>query len=181
MIDQPDWQEYSTNLVKPWDYWLGVPASLTQALSDAGGEVCQLTVQQEGYAQPWIDECEFLEIDANSSQHWVREIILSQPKLGELVYARSVFPQDLIQHHAEFLRLGNQVLAQVLFDNPHIYRGDIEVAQLNKNHRLFKIILSKGLVSEDQKLWARRSRFHIKNHQLLVCEVMLDAVKKLKK
>lgn len=179
MIVHPNWQEYSTTLVKPWDYWLGVPASLTQALADAGGERCDLTVQQEGYAEPWVDECEFLEIDSNNHQHWIREIVLSQPKAGQLVYARSVFPQELLAQHQEFLKLGNNVLAQVLFDDPHIYRGDIEVAQLGKNHELFNIILSKGLVAENQQLWARRSRFHVRNHQLLVCEVMLNAVKDL--
>ena len=181
----PNWHESSKDLIKPWDYWLGIQSSLTQALAKAGGQKCELAVKQEGYAQPWQDECEFLEInqsdqsDQSDQQHWVREITLSQAKHGELVYARSVFPKELIEHHAEFLTLGNSVLAQVLFDNPHIYRGDIEISQLNKDHDLFKIILAAGLVLENQTLWARRSRLHVKNHQLLVCEVMLDAVKKI--
>lgn len=174
----PDWQEYqANNLPKPWDYWLGTQGSLTQALERAGNQRCELAIQQEGYAKPWQDECEFLELN-NLDQHWVREITLAQ-KNTKLVYARSVFPKELIAHHKEFLGLGNQVLAQVLFTNPNIYRGDIEIVSLNKHHELFKLILNAGLVDSDQALWARRSRFHVKNHCLLVCEVMLDAVENL--
>lgn len=173
MPSLPHWQEYHDNFPQPWGTWLGVPGSLTGALQKRGGEPCQLQVQREDYAFPWSDECEFLEL-ASNEKHWVREITLSQ-KLP-LVYARSIFPQALIAHHPQFTQLGGGVLAEVLFNDPHIYRGDIEVAKLHSEHVLFTHIASVGLVGKDQSLWARRSRFHIKNHQLMVCEVFLDAI-----
>ena len=171
------WQTYSPNdLPEPWRYWLGVQGSLTQVLTAAGGQACMLQVQQEGMGEPWPEERDFLSLPA-LGQHWIREITLSQAQ--PLVYARSIFPQSLLVECPQFSQLGTQVLASLLFSDPDVRRGAIEVAQLSHEHLLFQSIIAAGLVNEGQSLWARRSRFHRREQQLLVCEVFLDAVNTL--
>jgi chorismate--pyruvate lyase len=165
----PNWMPYvAEDIPSLWRFWLGVPGSLTKALEEKGGSPCILEIQQEGYTQPWLDECEFLSLEAGSI-NWVREITLSQET--RLIYARSVFPSSLIASSPVFSELGTNVLASLLFSDPDIRRGDIEVAKLSQGHALFDRIASSSPF-----LWARRSRFHVRDQQLLVCEVFLDAV-----
>lgn len=161
MRKKSDWQPYPfARVPSPWCYWLGIPGSLTKALEEKSGQACVVTIRREAYDYPLPEECEFLSL-AVGDTHWVREVTLSQQQ-RPLVNARSVFPRALIHSFPEFAQLGTQVLGNLLFSNDlGIYRGEIEVAKLPSD------------------VWARRSRFHVREHQIVVCEVFLHAVASL--
>ena len=82
----------------------------------------------------------------------VREVEL----IGEqqpVVFARSVIPKTVDTE--ELLAIGSQPLGEILFDDPLIYRDQLEVGQ-------------------HQGVWTRRSTFVVGKTKLLVSEIFLE-------
>jgi chorismate-pyruvate lyase len=79
-------------------------------LEEASGIACQIVVQNESWQMPWEDECEILSLD---EECWIREVVMiaHQPVL----FARSVFPRQLVEHFPALMALGSQSLGKTLF------------------------------------------------------------------
>ena len=82
----------------------------------------------------------------------VREVELigyGQP----VVFARSVIPKNADTNN--ILTIGSKPLGEILFNDPTIARGQLEVGSFNN-------------------IWARRSTFTIAETKLLVSEIFLE-------
>lgn len=158
-----DAQRYlTTDLPAQLRPWLLAEGSLTQLLIAASnGEFRVERVMQE-WQRPTLSEARLLQIDP--SQHaLIREVILwgcGKP----WVYARSVIPARSLRGDLQRLRkLRNSSLGTLLFSFPQLQRTPFELASI-----------ATGNAPIQQTLWARRSRFSIDEHSLIVGEIFLD-------
>ncbi|MFN3234802.1 MAG: chorismate--pyruvate lyase family protein [Gammaproteobacteria bacterium] len=149
-------------------------ASLTKYLSAHTGTHCDVKVLNEFWEIPMPDEALNLGLSDQTSA-WIREVkLMCDDKI--YVYARSVFSQALLENQKKrFDGLKNQSLGELLFIDPAISRGDIEVTRVSSGDYFYDQAV-KLLSSPPDQLWARRSNFFIEGHPLLVCEVFLDYV-----
>lgn len=148
--------------------WLLDRGSLTERLLEKSGGAFRVQVlhQQWGVAHP--DEAKLLGIRQRQAV-LVREVIL-YGKGQAWVYARSVLPAKSLDRSLRHLkRLGNKPLGAVLFNNPHMQRGEIEIALLDPK-RLPTAV--------DHAVWGRRSVFFLHHQPLLVSEIFLPALVK---
>ena len=145
--------------------WLCAEGSLTQRLTDAGNDDfrVELLAQEEQPAR--ADEAQALGI-APGQPVWVRQVLLHTDGAPR-VFARSVAPLSALGSAAvELNGLGTTSLGHLLFRNPQIRRGPIEIS------RYPAAWLPCAWQAEG--LWARRSHFSDGDLQLLVCEVFLQ-------
>lgn len=208
-LPNPAWKNVFQALDMPLDcmHWLANADSLTKALEDASGTQCQVAVQQEGWDEPWEDECgalstaqrSFGDVIEGRADHgryrargqrcpfprnitetfgkteiyhyWIREVVLSARQPA--IFARTIFPQALVNNVPAIAQLGNQSLGRTLFADNRFQRGPIEVAEINFEHLLWQHIPERLRSAE---LWARRSVFSSDIGSLLVSEVFLSYV-----
>jgi len=105
---------------------------------------------------------------------WLREVQLLCDDQS-WVYARTVIPATTLAGPARcLLRLGNRPLGAVLFADPTVVRGGVEIACLRSRHRLYRRA-SLSLTTKPTILWGRRSLFWMGGRPLLVAEVFLPA------
>ncbi|MEH6565898.1 MAG: chorismate lyase [Halopseudomonas sp.] len=149
----------------PLFHWLCAEGSLTQRLTDAGNNdfKVELLAQEEQPAR--ADEAQTLGIAAGQPV-WVRQVLLHTAGAPR-VFARSVAPLSALGSAAvELHKLGTTSLGHLLFRNPQINRGPIQISRYP----------AEWLPSpwRAEGLWARRSQFSDGELQLLVCEVFLQ-------
>ena len=130
--------------------WLLDNQSLTAKLRNKYSDFCvNITSQEEN--KPY--ECELNLLDINKVQTFiVREVELigyGQP----VVFARSVIPKNTDTD--TILAIGSKPLGEILFNDPTIARGLLEVGSYND-------------------IWARRSTFTVAETKLLVSEIFLE-------
>lgn len=155
----------------PSCYWqLSPPANIRDWLLESGSLTTRLVSLSEGHfrvellrqywAQPALEEARRLGM-AIGRYALIREVAL----LGHdtpWVRARSVIPASSLQGAGQRLgRLGTRSLGHLLFRDPTLARGAIEIAQIQQ---------PEGLV------YARRSRFVYHGQPLLVAECFLPAL-----
>jgi chorismate--pyruvate lyase len=78
-----------------------------------------------------------------------------------------------------FAGLGNRSLGSFLFAHPQFRRDTLEYCRLPPGHPLHRRLCALS-GHPWPALWARRSRHHLGNASVLVCEVFLPAVEKLR-
>ncbi len=92
------------------------------------------------------------------------------------VYARTVVPRSTyMAMQYRFNKLGNTSLGELLFTDPTVKRGDIQIARLTPEHWLYQL----AVLEEDYRpseLWARRSVFELSGKKLLVNEIFLPTL-----
>lgn len=74
--------------------------------------------------------------------------------------------------------LGNRSLGSLLFAYPGFQRGTIEFLRLDARHPLYRRAAALGAVGAT--LWARRSLHRLGRQQVLVTEVFLPEIRRLK-
>jgi len=75
-------------------------------------------------------------------------------------------------------RLGSRSLGSLLFSWPGFRRGAIEYCRLDARHPLFRRAAVHG--GSGKYLWARRSLHRLGRQEVLVTEVFLPAITRLK-
>ncbi|MEW5770077.1 MAG: chorismate lyase [Pseudomonadota bacterium] len=169
------WQPHLLR-VTPYRRWLCTPGSLTHALMRAcpAFNVARLA-QAAGPAH--ADE-EALMALRRRRLAMVREVLLRCG--GEpLVFAHSVIPlAGLRGPWVGLSGLGNRPLGAALFSDPRIRRHPLEFRRLDRRHPLYRKA-ARHLDAPPRELWARRSRFALQGHSILVTEVFLPAILKL--
>jgi chorismate--pyruvate lyase len=114
----------------------------------------------QGWARPALEECRRLGLPPGRHA-LIREVELlghGQP----WVRARSVLPLPCLGGRGRRLRrLGNRSLGGLLFKDPTLKRGPIEIACLQQ---------------AEGEAWARRSLLHFHGKPLLVAECFLPAL-----
>ena len=91
------------------------------------------------------------------------------------VFARTLIPARSLQGAARRLAfLGDRPLGEVLFADPHMQRGDIQMARITERHRLF--FRATKHLSKAEEIWGRRSLFKLAGNPLLVNEIFLPDI-----
>ncbi len=155
--------------------WLVDTGSLTRRVVRACPGHMRVEVLREVWGRADAGEAVTLGMHRNrQSRVWLREVRLlcdEQP----WVYARTVIPVHTLTGPARcLLHLGSRPLGAVLFADPMVVRGGVEVARLQPHHRLYQRAALPS-VAMPAILWGRRSVFWIGNRPLLVAEVFLPA------
>ncbi|MCX4193028.1 chorismate--pyruvate lyase family protein [Methylophaga sp. OBS1] len=155
--------------------WLTDSGSLTQQLTKACEQSFSVKLLHSGWQRPLADESLLLEQPLGQLM-FSREVHLLDGNKAE-VYARTMVPMRTYQAmQARFETLGNRSLGQLLFNDPSLRRGEIEVACLQPQDSLFKMA-TRHLTQRPDRLWARRSCFYLEDKGLLVNEIFLPSDK----
>ncbi len=132
--------------------WLLDGQSLTTKLRDKYQDF-KVNVLSQEQDNPY--DCELKLLEAHSNQTFiVREVELIGSQIP-VVIARSLIP--LSEDTNEILKIGAKPLGEILFNDPEIKRGHLEVGSFNES-------------------WARRSTFKIGKTKLLVSEIFLESL-----
>ncbi len=92
-----------------------------------------------------------------------------------VIFAQTEIPlSTLTEQQAQLAEIGSQSLGKILFQEPSMQRGAIEVTQFSDNPQLQSLCRSINQNAE-QALWARRSLFYLHDKPLLVSELFLPA------
>jgi len=174
VIAEPAWQDYraavTKNIPTQWRQWLFDRGSLTQRLKVASNGAFRVHICQQRVQRPQLSEQRLLNMP-NRHLAMIREVLLygnDQP----WVYARSVLPLSSLTGSQRHLRkLDNRPLGALLFANPGMRRGAIQIGHINPRN----LALPDTLGAVDTSLWGRRSLFYIDAKPLLVSEIFLPA------
>ena len=132
--------------------WLLDSTSLTQKLKEKY-EDFEVNVISQKESMPYKCENQLLNSPENI-EIIVREVeLLGNQK--PVVNARSLIP--MTEDTIDILNIGSRPLGEILFDDPKIERGHLEVGSF-------------------QNSWARRSTFNIGKTNLLVTEIFLESL-----
>ena len=154
----------------PWRTWLTDHGSLTRRLQ-AACPAFRVQRLSQAHALPHRDELGTLDLPAKQLA-LVREVLLL---CGDtpLVFAHTVIPlAGLKGPWAGLVNLGNRPLGAALFADPRIERHPLESRRLDRRHPLYRAAV-RHIPTPPRTLWARRSRFTLQGHSILVTEVFL--------
>jgi chorismate--pyruvate lyase len=155
-----------------WD-WLLDAASLTRRLQLACGGQFHVRVLHQGWGRPRVSEQRVLG-SKRGERALIREVRLM---CGERpwVFARTVIPvRSLRGAQRRLARLGDKPLGAALFADPHLRRGEVEVARIGPESRMFNRAV--GTAPYPEAIWGRRSVFSLQGRSLLVSEIFLPAL-----
>jgi chorismate--pyruvate lyase len=154
--------------------WLLDPASLTRRIQSACPGSFRVEVLFQGWAQPQHNEVRELDM-RTGSWGFVREVHLlcdGRP----WVFARTVIPRTtLTGPRRRLTRLKTRPLGAVLFADPTMQRGPVEIARLTPCDKLFPAAIQQ-LVQQPEMIWGRRSLFTLGGKPLLVSEIFLPGI-----
>jgi len=154
--------------------WLTDTGSLTRRLKHHNKEAFSVQLLGNSYLRPILDECQLLKI-APTQLAYQREVRLMAGNQAN-VYARTIIP--LATFHAmkhRFESLNTKPLGELLFTEPSVKRGSIEIACMKPGQWLYEMALLEETERPDE-LWGRRSYFYLGGKMLLVNEIFLPAL-----
>lgn len=176
MKSQAHWHPAATaKLPNELAGWLTDKGSLTVRLQQTSQQQFSVDLQQSGWQKPLTEEA--LKLEQPLHEHaYCREVILRDGDEAR-VFARTIVPRvsyQALQAHLHIHHLGNRSLGEILFTDPAIKRGPLEVTSLRAGHSLFEQAKHHGIEMDDNAImWARRSCFYFAENSLLVCEMFL--------
>lgn len=177
-VFEPSWKTQNMLLGKLIDVdvssWLFEQGSLTRRIQKCCNKTFSVKVLSQKWLRPMLNEAIRLQIKPEQ-RALIREVLLY---CGDTpwVFARSVLPAKTLTGPRRFLgKLGNRPLGEVLFSDPDIYRDELEVACITKGQRMFSHA-TDCLLNKPEKLWGRRSVFHLYKKPLLVNEIFLPEI-----
>jgi chorismate lyase len=154
--------------------WLLDPASLTERIIHHCPRAFRVRLLGQARVRPLRNEAMALGMRAGS-RAVVRQV---QLLCGETpwVYARTIIPpRTLARKFHRFARLGTRSLGALLFADPSMERGEVEVARLTSSERLYHLV-TRELREKPGVIWGRRSLFRLGGKPLLVCEFFLPDI-----
>ena len=158
--------------------WLRYPRSLTAALTAACPGRFSVRLLSQGSGRPGVDESAALRLERHSAPI-VRQVQLCCDE-HPWVFARTIIPRATMKGEGGRLsRLGNRPLGALLFADPGVRRGPLQVARLVPGQALF--VGALGAIGSDMApsagvLWARRCVHYLESGPLLVTEVFLHSI-----
>lgn len=153
--------------------WLLDIGSLTQRLIAACDGQFKVEVLGEYWQKPMQSERRALGLRQGQLARirQVRLLCNGKPR----VFARTVIPHSTLKGSVRRLNmLGNKPLGAVLFADPTMRRGVMEIASLNKNNFLYDIAMKS--LKNKKTIWGRRSVFYLSGKPLLVNEIFLPGI-----
>lgn len=172
-----DWKRSTLGADERLLPWLHNRGSLTLRIMQHCERFAVRNVR-DGKANIALDESAILDI-APQRLAWSREVFLhadDQP----VVFAHSACNIRSLGSAWHSLRnLGNRPLGAVLFSLPEVRRMPLHYNALHAQHPLYRRAAC-ALGDPPSRLWARRSLFYLHGEPLLVTEVFLPAILKLR-
>jgi len=154
--------------------WLLDPASLTRRIRSACHGSFRVEVLFQGWARPQHNEARELGMRAGSAG-FVREVHLLCDG-APWVFARTVIPRTTLTGPRRCLtRLKSRPLGAVLFADPSMQRGPVEIARLSPCDKLYPAAI-RHLSQRPETIWGRRSLFTLGGKPLLVSEIFLPGI-----
>jgi chorismate--pyruvate lyase len=151
--------------------WLLDTASLTMRLQRLCLGKFQVRVLSQAWGMPRIDEARVLQMKPGRLAI-IRQVQLlcdGQPR----VYARTVIPVTSLRGKLQRLaHLGTRPLGGMLFADPGMQRGAVELARISRGQPLYQAA-TRHLRQHPAAIWGRRSVFRLSGRPLLVSEVFL--------
>ncbi len=151
--------------------WLLDSASLTHRLQQACPGGFRVQLLHQGWGRPRHDEREALGMRP-SERAIIRQVQLlchGQP----WVYARTIIPVSTLSGRQRQLgRLGTKPLGAVLFADPSMRRGPLQIARIRRGMG-YHADACRNLKKKPGDIWGRRSVFRVANKPLLVAEIFL--------
>lgn len=154
--------------------WLLDPASLTLRLKFVCRGKFRVDVLSQGWARPHLNEAVALGM-LDRCWGFVREVQLlcdEQP----WVFARTIIPRTtLAGSNRRLTHLKNRPLGAVLFADPTMTRGPVEIARITSGVRLYTSA-TRHMKKMPEAIWGRRSVFTLHGAPLLVSEIFLPGI-----
>jgi len=148
--------------------------SLTQRLRQACAGRLEVRLRLQTWARPLAEESRLLQLPSRCYVQ-VRQVHLCC-NTQAWVFARTLIPRtSLTGARRRLLRLGTKPLGEVLFADPQLRRGPLEIARLQPGQALYNLATAE-LAQPPALLWARRSLFYLQDKPLLVSEFFLPAL-----
>ncbi len=155
--------------------WLLDPASLTQRIVSICDGMFRVQVISQLRSRPMLNEAGALGMRAGAFAV-VRQVCLLCNETP-WVYARTIIPPEtLTGRRRRLAHLRSRSLGALLFSDPTMRRGVVEVARLSPCDKLFPLA-TRNLRSRPEAVWGRRSVFRIGGKPLLVSEFFLPDIK----
>jgi chorismate--pyruvate lyase len=151
--------------------WLLDPASLTQRLLQLCPGVFRVRLLSQQWSRPRPDEAQALGMryDGQAVVRQVQLLCNDSP----WVYARTVIPATSMRGKLQRLaHLGTRPLGAMLFADPGMRRGTVELARITRGKRLYIDALQRSR-QRPEAIWGRRSVFRMAGKPLLVSEIFL--------
>jgi chorismate--pyruvate lyase len=178
---EPRWHNAAAFGAGPPDslrHWLLDDGSLTRRLRKICNGGFRVEILHQGWAYPMVNESRSLKIKLHR-RVFSREVLLYCGSRA-MVYARTVIPAITLKGRLSRLAyLGNKPLGEILFTDPRIQRGNLEIARVRSGELLFEKALQAALGAQSSgidavdAIWARRSAFLYHDKRLLVSEIFL--------
>jgi chorismate--pyruvate lyase len=157
--------------------WLTDASSLTARIATRCTEL-RVRVLHTGPSRPMEDERRLVGL-ARKRHAWSREVLLVADGVP-VVFAHTVLaPRNLRGHWRMAAGMGGRPLGAALFAQPRIVRGPLHCERIGFRHPLHARA-ERALGRNLPDLWARRSRFLYGGKPLLVTEVFLPEVLRLR-
>jgi chorismate--pyruvate lyase len=151
--------------------WLLDPASLTERIICSCRGAFRVQVLDQAWRRPLPSETQALALKPGR-RAWVRQVRLFCDR-SPWVYARTVIPPStLTGAQRRLARLRSRSLGAVLFADPSMRRGPMEVARLAPGDALYALA-TRDLKKRPAEVWGRRAVFRLRDKPLLVSEMFL--------
>ncbi|MDX2458403.1 MAG: chorismate lyase [Gammaproteobacteria bacterium] len=152
--------------------WLLDRASLTRRLQQLCPGKFRVQVLSQVRDRPRLDEAQVLGMQ-HREMAIVRQVLLLCGR-NPRVYARTVIPVTSLRGKLQRLAgLGTRPLGGVLFADPGMRRGIVELAEILPGQAVFAAATGH-MRQRPAAIWGRRSVFRISGKPLLVSEIFLS-------
>ena len=154
--------------------WLLDTESLTHRVRHACDGGFRVRVLSQGWGRPLRSEARVLRL-RGTERCLVREVQLLCDE-RPWVFARTIIPVTTLRGPQRRLaRLGSRPLGAILFADPSMRRGAVQIAAITTRHGMFARATSE-LKQRPAQIWGRRSVFRVGGKPLLVSEIFLPAI-----
>jgi len=158
--------------------WLFDAGSLTARIIAACDGQFRVEVISQAWQRPMLNEEQCLMIRANRYA-LVRQVYLYCNDIP-WVFARTVIPHSTLRGKEKHLaHLQSKPLGAVLFADPTMRRSEVEVAEIKHGQRLYHTATAR-LIDGPASIWGRRSVFYLHDKPLLVSEIFLPDIPRIK-
>lgn len=155
-------------------HWLLDRASLTQRIIGACDGQFRVKVLSQHWTRPMSNEAQALGM-RRSGHALVRQVQLLCNDVP-WVYARTVIPRrTLTGRQRRLAHLKSRSLGAMLFADPSMRRGELQLARLTDRDKLHSIV-AQQLDQSQAVMWGRRSVFTLARKPLLVSEIFLPVM-----
>ena len=175
---EPIWRArrylFSETIPEHIAFWLFDASSLTARIMQACRGRFRVEVISQGWQLPMLNEAQCLGTNTGR-RALVRQVYLycdDRP----WVFARTVIPHSTLSGKERHLaHLKTKPLGAVLFAEPTMRRGEVEVAAITPGQRLFQTATAH-MSRDPDCVWGRRSLFYLHDKPLLVNEIFLPEI-----